>query len=700
MDERISSTFDIETDEIVISLQGLLFSVGVEVQSDLNKGIISEGLRQKFENNGVPFSDDASVLVEETNARWLITDRDKTYIVKRQEGKLNIYLHMNVLFHCHEKEDFVYDFYWKLAEIEYQYENRVDEDFIVDAFLNGLEFISSKETTIDISPYLKRLIRAKIANFIAVALSYRIRRSFPWSRKFLKNRLLKKSKRYVRWQKKILARAIQKNLAWKSDDVLGKIAQTCPTSFEDIEIQDQNVLFIFGKQKYMDLVKVSFHLDPNDFLNDFLSTYSSDREKLQLIIEDLWKILLNPIYQKEYTLAIYTLATNFIMAFRLEEARLIREQNEYEYLRWHKERLRIALRLNDVEKIEEATGAWVNLLASEEQDFIDRHCNREEEMKDIVFEDSPEIEDLFIRLETDRNVLQSISAWFLRKYRIGTGIKLIWRAVRRRRDSKLARVVPPYILLSLFALIPAVVLVCSVDFYQENYIMAFVIIVVLVLVSLFLASSIYCIFLRVNILRLFLPRVLMGVIIGWLGFLATEELWKYTLFLSLMSIVIVGAVVAFIVWFCIYTEIYNKVKKNREAALRAAIIFVLGVIESLLIGLLACTAMGKPMIENSGILTKSYIDNHMSELGVKFNPPTSQIESDHESNSEHYPIDVLSEIPFYGDLRLLHRLKFTKFVKYEFRVYPSILFVRSIFALFVGITLQLLWEDKPVTEPL
>ncbi|MFC1714424.1 ABC transporter ATP-binding protein [Candidatus Poribacteria bacterium] len=69
----------------------LLFSVAVEIQSDLNNEAIPESLRQKFKDNSFSLSDNASISVKEIDAEWLITDGDKTYTVKKQEDKLNIY---------------------------------------------------------------------------------------------------------------------------------------------------------------------------------------------------------------------------------------------------------------------------------------------------------------------------------------------------------------------------------------------------------------------------------------------------------------------------------------------------------------------------------------------------------------------------------------------------------------------------------
>ena len=70
----------------------LLFSVEVEVQNDLNNENISEKLQQAFKNNCISLSDDAAVSVKEIDTKWLVTDAGKTYTVKKQKDKLNVYL--------------------------------------------------------------------------------------------------------------------------------------------------------------------------------------------------------------------------------------------------------------------------------------------------------------------------------------------------------------------------------------------------------------------------------------------------------------------------------------------------------------------------------------------------------------------------------------------------------------------------------
>jgi len=68
-----------------------LFSVESELQDDLDKRIISEELRQEFENNKAQLSKHATISVEEEGRRWLVTDELKRYPVLKKGGELHIY---------------------------------------------------------------------------------------------------------------------------------------------------------------------------------------------------------------------------------------------------------------------------------------------------------------------------------------------------------------------------------------------------------------------------------------------------------------------------------------------------------------------------------------------------------------------------------------------------------------------------------
>ena len=67
-----------------------LFSIDAEFEDDLNKGIIAEELRNKFKIEGFPISENAMV-TKEKDDKGAITDGEKNYVIKKEEGKLNIY---------------------------------------------------------------------------------------------------------------------------------------------------------------------------------------------------------------------------------------------------------------------------------------------------------------------------------------------------------------------------------------------------------------------------------------------------------------------------------------------------------------------------------------------------------------------------------------------------------------------------------
>jgi sec-independent protein translocase protein TatC len=70
----------------------LLFNIDMELQVDLDKGTISEGLRQSFKDNGVALSADAKIKKKGylfSGRRWLIDDGEESrYSIKKGETKV------------------------------------------------------------------------------------------------------------------------------------------------------------------------------------------------------------------------------------------------------------------------------------------------------------------------------------------------------------------------------------------------------------------------------------------------------------------------------------------------------------------------------------------------------------------------------------------------------------------------------------
>ena len=68
-----------------------LFYIGLKFQKDLDNRIFSEELQRAFKDNGVLLSKDAVILVEKTNNRWKITHGNRAYVIRKMDGRLNIY---------------------------------------------------------------------------------------------------------------------------------------------------------------------------------------------------------------------------------------------------------------------------------------------------------------------------------------------------------------------------------------------------------------------------------------------------------------------------------------------------------------------------------------------------------------------------------------------------------------------------------
>ena len=65
------------------------FSIDERLEDDLNKGIISERLKNEFKTKGIPLSEYANI-IKDREDQWTITDK-KIHIAKKEDDKLNVY---------------------------------------------------------------------------------------------------------------------------------------------------------------------------------------------------------------------------------------------------------------------------------------------------------------------------------------------------------------------------------------------------------------------------------------------------------------------------------------------------------------------------------------------------------------------------------------------------------------------------------
>ena len=150
--------------------------------------------------------------------------------------------------------------------------------------------------------------------------------------------------------------------------------------------------------------------------------------------------------------------------------------------------------------------------------------------------------------------------------------------------------------------------------------------------------------------KLLIPRLLGGIFIGYFPILIGEEVWSFVKEVNAFEgffIVILSSV------FCLYylfTELNNVVKDIRVASFRSMRIWLIGLIESFIIGIFI-----------QDLFARAFVNT--------------------------------LETNYYGLMMPPHGLLGGK-------IYPKVLLIYFPLALFIGVFVQLIWEDKPITHPL
>lgn len=202
----------------------------------------------------------------------------------------------------------------------------------------------------------------------------------------------------------------------------------------------------------------------------------------------------------------------------------------------------------------------------------------------------------------------------------------------------------------------------------------------------------------VNLFKLLLPRLFLGIMLGWIIFRSTEELWLMALRADAAMILIVDCLVLLIIFLYIHTDIGNQMyrKKDKKVLLKSVSLMSMALLISFVMGFYVILHTAKPLLENSGFLTKKIcytsnvpdqplcLDQFFLHTGLK-----DQIK---HFTSPDAPIPILNY--------KVHDLQLLGFHVGKIRYIWSILFSQFIMAILIGIILQMIWEDRPITEPL
>jgi len=246
--------------------------------------------------------------------------------------------------------------------------------------------------------------------------------------------------------------------------------------------------------------------------------------------------------------------------------------------------------------------------------------------------------------------------------------------------------------------------------------------------------------------RLFLPRLLFAITASWFIILTTEEIIKSSLLAAWPSM-FVGLALLLVSFFFTALEINNSINRPLMAFRRALELLGVAYLMSITVGFVAMNFVMKPYVINSGYLeSKAYLGK-LIERDDSFKGIHEMVTEITNTNHRHVGLyrinsnvaagvgtetagDMLLDIEHWpASLAQIHMamlehcswgVKGTSFgrpddnfkgIRYLYYLrndiwghhwflMPGFLLYRACFAVFIGLFLQLIFEDKRITEPL
>ena len=161
------------------------------------------------------------------------------------------------------------------------------------------------------------------------------------------------------------------------------------------------------------------------------------------------------------------------------------------------------------------------------------------------------------------------------------------------------------------------------------------------------------------------PRIGAGIIVGYLPVFLIDEVWDLASRpnLALVAVVLMLGLVTLLY---IYVEIARRIADRAVAFARARSLFLLGVLEAFGVGIVMTGLVGPFMATRN------------------WSPDTGEVGID--QLREQMPT-MIGELPYVVGFQPLY-------------AFPSALLLMTFLSFFIGIFLQLMWEELPITEPL
>jgi hypothetical protein len=269
-------------------------------------------------------------------------------------------------------------------------------------------------------------------------------------------------------------------------------------------------------------------------------------------------------------------------------------------------------------------------------------------------------------------LLKRLETWFLRQYDIRHAAAVIAHAANLARGkddgrarlswhrpavhaSLLGAMLSPFVA-SVFAYerAPAFFdLICSLEVIAANAVAAW-----------FLVWR-FCLRRDLTVFHASVPRIAAGVIVGYLPVFLIDEVWDLAS-RSAFVMTSLAALLGLVTLLYIFIEVQRRLGDPTVAFARARAIFLLGSLEAF----------------SFGVVVTSLVGGHM--VSRTWSPEGREL-----------PVETLRSTlePLLGQLPRVVGLE-------PVYVFPSVLLTMTFLSFFIGVFLQLMWEDLPITEPL
>ena len=260
--------------------------------------------------------------------------------------------------------------------------------------------------------------------------------------------------------------------------------------------------------------------------------------------------------------------------------------------------------------------------------------------------------------------LESLAEWFLKRYDLVTAYKIINKiAWSKSSERKGLSYKIPWILLIISFLLFAdffmwyfdksnLIIWDSIHLIKIKDVSFFVCIESLVCFMILALLMFFLIDFTSNrkttlYFKLLIPRLLGGIFIGYFPILIGEEVWTFVKEINAFETFFIVILSSGFSLYYLFTELNNVVKDIHAAFFRSVRIWLIGLIESFIVGIVI-----------QDLFARAFFNT-----------------------LEDYSLQVSNGL-LGGN------------------IYPKVLLIYFPLALFIGIFVQLIWEDKPITHPL